>query len=390
MYETGARASAAIARVESASRRPASLGQLSVGCVSLAMGEPDAGTHPSVVEAAIDSLRRGNTRYEALTGAPVLREAIAAFLSDDARRDVRPSEVVLTHGGSGGLAATILALVNPGDRVVIPEPTYSLYADQVALAGGIVDWAPLTPSGELDLDLLAGKLPGARMTIICNPGNPTGKVLPPHEVRALFELAQANGCLLLSDEAYCDIVFDDVEFLSVLDLVDVDGLVICSRTFSKSFAMTGWRLGYVIAAEDIAASINLAHRTFNGALNSFVQEAALTALTLPKEVLDSERSSYQQRRDQVIASLGSIPNLRMARPQGAFYAFPRVDSALSSDALTARLAEGGVLVRSGTEYGPSGAGHFRISYAVDPATLGLGLHRIREVLADVPIMKETR
>jgi aspartate aminotransferase len=374
-------AAAAPNRVAAASRRPASPAGRPPWAISLAMGEPSEPTSPAVIDAAVAALHDGHTRYSEFTGMPDLRTAIASRLL--ARHDARvgPDQVVVTHGGSAGLGSTILALVDPGDRVVIPEPTYSLYADQVALAGGQVDFVANKPDGTLDLDALLPRLTGARLVILCNPGNPTGTVHDARDLMALGETISRTGCYLLSDESYADIVFEGRTFFSALDLPGASDLVICSRTFSKSYAMTGWRLGYVVSAVPVAQAVNLVHRTFNGPLNTFVQRAALTALQITDAELATMSRSYQERRDMVVARLAEIPQVTVAMPQGAFYAFPRVRAACSSDELTCRLAAAGVLVRSGTEYGPSGEGCFRISFATDPWLLEEGLRRIRVVIS---------
>jgi aspartate aminotransferase len=370
-------------RVAAASRRPKSLGAVPPGAVSLAMGEPFATTDVRITESAAASALAGNTRYEAMTGSPALRAAIAAKVSNQYNRNIIPSQVVPTHGASAGLAATILALVDPGDRVVIPEPTYSLYADHVVMAGGTVDWTGNAPDGSLDLDLLRAKIPGARMVILCNPGNPSGRIYKHAELEELAALAAAWGCYLISDEAYSAIVFDGLEFTSALSWPQYADNVICCCTFSKAYAMTGWRLGYVVATPAVADAINLVHRTFNGALNSFVQHAGVRALELEDQLLDGLVEAYQQRRDLVVERLSDMPGLELALPQGAFYAFPRVAMDISSDELAVRMADGGVLVRSGREYGPSGEGYFRISFATDLESLEEGLRRVQAVLSVV-------
>ncbi|WP_169811217.1 pyridoxal phosphate-dependent aminotransferase [Nocardia amamiensis] len=364
------------------SRRSSSLGAVPSGTISLAMGEPFAGTDTRITEAAMESARSGNTRYEAFTGSPALRTAIATTLSEQYGRPIGAQEVVPTHGASAGLAAAILTLVDPGDRVVIPEPTYSLYADHVAMAGGQVDWVPIGPDGSLDLEAIGERIQGARLVILCNPGNPSGRILSRHEIDTVVAAAAASNCYLISDEAYCDIVFDGLELASALSKPEYADIIVCCRTFSKSFAMTGWRLGYVVAGAGVADAINLVHRTVNGALNSFVQHAGVTALNLADDLLTGLAEQYQYRRDLVVSSLHGIPGVHLVRPQGAFYAFPRVDMDISSDELTRRMADAGVLVRSGREYGPSGEGHFRISFATDADHLVAGMDRVRRVLEE--------
>lgn len=169
-------AAAAAQRIIKSSRRPQSLGSAQAGSVSLAMGEPDTGTPAAVVDAAIAALNKGRTRYAPMTGSPELRNAIAAQTTSKYGRDTNPREIILTHGGSAGLAATIIALINPGDRVLIPEPTYSLYADHVAMVGAECVWVPNHPNGSLNIEGLRQEASSASMIILCNPGNPTGRV----------------------------------------------------------------------------------------------------------------------------------------------------------------------------------------------------------------------
>lgn len=376
LIDYGSDSSDSAQRIVLASRRPASLGSTPAGAIALSMGEPDAGTPEPIVEAAVEALRNGRTRYTNLSGAPELRRLLAEKLTARSGQNLSPDQIVITHGGSAGLAATILALINPGDKVLIPEPTYSLYADHLAMVGAEAIWVPNRADGTLDLERLAREAADTRMIILCNPGNPTGRVYSETELRKLAELLTAHPhLLLLSDEAYADIVFDGMTFLSALELPTISDQVICCSTFSKTYAMTGWRLGYVVASRKLSEKINLLHRTLNGSVNTFVQDAALVALETPTEHLKAMAQSYQARRDIVVDKLSGIPGLSMLPPQGAFYAFVKIDSGLTSDEMTARFAAAGVIVRSGSEFGPSGEGHVRLSFATDPETLEIGLDR---------------
>ncbi|MCA4131641.1 pyridoxal phosphate-dependent aminotransferase [Arthrobacter sp. M4] len=370
-------------RIAGSSRRPATLGAAAPGAISLAMGEPDAGTPAPIVNAAVRSLLGGRTRYSPMTGAPALREALATKISAEHARPTTAREVVLTHGGTAGLASAMLALVVPGDRVLIPEPTYSLYADHAAMVGAEVVWVPARRDGSLDLTTLREEASSARMIILCNPGNPTGRVYSTSDLSGIGEILGMNPeLLLLSDEAYGSIMFDGLEFASALDLPGVTSQVVFCGTLSKTYAMTGWRLGYVVADGAHADKINLIHRTINGPLNTFVQDAALAALETPSRDLRDAAVSYQERRDMVLKALSGISGVEMLPPQGAFYAFPRIASDLSSDEMVARFADAGVLVRSGTEFGPSGEGHVRISFATDVASLDEGLRRFAQAVKD--------
>ncbi|HEY5854838.1 MAG TPA: pyridoxal phosphate-dependent aminotransferase [Aldersonia sp.] len=368
-------------RIAVASRRPATLGSAPAGAFSLAIGEPYAGTPGPVVDAAVAALHAGRTRYESFSGSPRLRERLAAHLTARAGTTVDTGNVVISHGGSAGLAATVLSVVGPGDTVVLPEPTYSLYADQVAMAGGDVRWVGLRPDGGLALDALEAAVDGARLVIVCNPGNPTGAVIPPEDLATVVDLTARAGCYLLVDEAYGDIVFDGLTPHTAASAFPAEH-VLCAGTFSKTFAMTGWRVGWIAAAStDVAARINLVHRTINGPLSTFVQDAAAAALELPDSHFDDLRRGYQHRRDIVVDALRGHPRIEMARPRGAFYAFPRIDTGVPTADLVDRLARAGVLVRDGAEFGPSGARHVRLSFATGIDELRTGLDRLTAVLA---------
>lgn len=376
-------------RIRLVSRRPASLGTPVEGAISLAMGEPDGGTPRPIVEEATRALKAGRTRYSPITGSPPLRKALAEQLSTKNARILDENNVVLTHGGSAGLASAILALIRRGDDVLIPEPTYSLYADHVAMVGANTVWVPNHPDGTLDLEHIAVRAPGARMIVLCNPVNPTGVVFTEEVLRGLGEILRDNpDLLLLSDEAYSDIVFDGAGFTSALSLTEVSDQVIVVGTFSKSYAMTGWRLGYACASSNVAASIDLVHRTFNGPLNTFVQDAALAALRVPEQELRSLAESYERRRDLVMSYVHGLPGVTVVAPQGAFYAFPKIDSSLSSEQLAERFSEGGVQVRAGSEFGPSGESHVRVSFATDDSSLEEGLRRFAAVVRDLSEMEQ--
>jgi aspartate aminotransferase len=372
-----------VKRVRAASARPSDLGGDSLNSISLALGESTDSTPPQIVRAAVESLASGRTRYERITGSPRLRARIAEAFNAEGIESLDSDNVVVTHGASAGLAAAMLALVNPGDAVVLPEPTYSLYADQVAMAGGRVRWVPNDVGGRPRLDQLGAAMSGARLLVMCNPSNPTGHVLAAEDLAAIVALAAEHDANVIFDEAYRDVVFDGVSFASSAPLVPGNPNVLCCGTFSKSFSMTGWRLGWVLAGKENADAINLVHRTINGPLSTFVQDAASSALGLPRGHLQRAVSELQVRRDLVCAYLGAMSGVEAAIPQGAFYVFPRIDRGLTSAELTSRLASSGVLVRAGTEYGPSGEGHIRISFALDRSQLKEGMERISECLLQI-------
>jgi aspartate aminotransferase len=375
--------SAAVARIESISLRP-SLAPPPPGTVSLAMGEPDFDTPGEIVDAAVTALRDGHTRYTDPLGDADLRDALAVAVTQRAGAPFTRDQIVVTHGASAGLAAAIVGLVSPGDRVVIPEPTYSLYADLVALAGGMPDFVPLRPDYHLDFDRLAAALPGARLLVLCTPGNPTGAVVRSEEWARIAELATAAGVYVLSDEAYYSLVFTDAPFVSGLTIDALRDRFIYAQTFSKAYAMTGWRLGYLAGPREIVRAAGVIHRAFNGTNNAFVQRAALTA------VRDGERNArrwftaFAERRAYALARLRAIDGLDVTPPEGGFYIFIRYAAPLDSAQLTERFYAAGVAVRAGREYGPSGERHFRISFATSLENLELGIDRIAGVFAQLP------
>ncbi|MBD3010515.1 MULTISPECIES: pyridoxal phosphate-dependent aminotransferase [unclassified Streptomyces] len=370
----------AVARIAAASRRtqqPQSRADL----VSLAMGEPDFDTPPLVTEAAHASLRAGRTHYSPLLGEPALREALAGKLAATAGAPVSAADILITQGGTAGLAASILSLVNPGDKVVVPDPTYSLYADLVAMAGGVLDPVPLGPDLHWDLDRLADALDDARLFVFCNPVNPTGIVHGREELSALAELLDGTSTIVVSDEAYSDLDYTGRPFTSA---VSVDGLrerTVYCQTFSKSYAMTGWRVGYLWGPSPLIQAAARVHNTFNGSVNTFVQDAALVAVENCADDVVRMRAAYEERREIMRGELASIPGLTLSVPEGAFYQFPRYDLDLPSADVVAALRAHGVAVRPGSEFGARGEGHLRLSYAAGPRSIIEGVRRLADGLA---------
>ncbi|MEY8570227.1 pyridoxal phosphate-dependent aminotransferase [Brevibacterium linens] len=383
--------SPAIGRIAAASRRPAGLGSPIPGAVSLAMGEPDEQTAPHIIARAKTALDDGLTHYAPASGEPDLKQKLADYESTLAGRHVSAESIVLAHGATGALSSLVIALVSPGDKVVVPAPTYSLYVDLLAMVGAVAVPVPLRSDNMLDIEAIRAQVQDARMLIICNPSNPTGAVYDAEQLSDVAALlTEFPELVLVSDEAYSEIVFDDVDFVSALALSstdrehDVQAQIIKVGTFSKTFAMTGWRLGYCAAPRALAHHIDLIQRTLNGALATFVQDAALAALATAQSELNSMRATYQRRRDQVIEELQASDRVTVNTPKGAFYAFPHIDTSLSSLELVDAFAAGGLLVRAGSEYGLSGEGHVRLSFAADDEAITEGLRRFTTVVSQLP------
>lgn len=345
-------------------------------------GDPDFATPGHIRRALHDAIEAGATHYGEPFGDVELRAALAEQVSARCGRTVSTAQVIVTHGASGGLGAAILACVDPGDRVVIPEPTYSLYADQVRAAGAQPVFVRTRADFHLDLDAIAAAAPGSRMLVLCHPCNPTGAVLRRDELEAVARIAALHDLLVLADEAYDAIVHDGVSFTSTLDVAALADRLIYCQTFSKRYAMTGWRVGYVVAPSPLAAAIGRVHFTLHGPPNTAVQRAALAAVHGGDGCIAPMLREYARRRDMVLAQLGDIRGLRIAPAEGTFYVFFAYPQEVDSVTMLQRLLDHGVAVRAGSEFGDGGEGHLRLSYTASPEVLEQGLARLRAALAE--------
>ncbi len=349
------------------------------GAIRLHVGDPDFATPEHIVKAMFEAVEAGMTHYANWEGDPELRRAIADQAGALAAWEITTDNVVVTHGATAGITATFLASVNPGQRVLIPEPSYSFYVDAVRMARAEPVMIPPAPGFRIDLDALAAEAPGAHMVVICHPCNPTGVVHTRAELEAIVEIAERNDLLVVSDEAYSSIVFEGAEFVSMLQLPALRDRLIYLQTFSKKYAMTGFRIGYVVAPTAIAGGTLTVHRMMTGAVNTFVQRAALTALTVESDDPERMRREYELRRDLVMEATHGTPALELAAPEGTFYAFMRSTEGVTAADLFERARERGVAVRSGLEFGPSGEGAIRVSFATDRESLTEGIERLRDI-----------
>lgn len=376
----GFKAAEAVLRVERSSLRvqqPASSGDM----VSLAMGEPDFDTPPRIVQAAADALQNGFTHYAPLLGDKLLCQALAEQVAEQSGNPVMAGEVLVTHGGTGGLAAAILSIVNPGDRVVIPDPTYSLYADLVNMAGGICVPMPCRRDLHWDLDRLEKVMDGAKLFVFCNPGNPTGIVHTRQEIEALGRIVKASNTRVIADEAYSDLVFTGQPFTSVLQVEAFRGRTLYCQTFSKSYAMTGWRVGYLAGPAEMITAAARVHNTLNGSVNTAVQRAALVALKECGPDVRRMFEVYKERRQLMVDGLMKIRGLKLNQPEGAFYCFPSYELPIPAIDMVGILREQGLAVRPGSEFGAAGERHLRLSYAASKEAIVEGVARLQRGLA---------
>jgi aspartate/methionine/tyrosine aminotransferase len=367
MPEHGTRAIAAIA-----ARHP--------DVIDLTLGEPDFATPAHIAEAGVSAVRAGRTRYAPGAGLPALRKAAAEAVTARTGASVAGERVVVTAGAVLGVFAALAALVPRGGRVLVPDPGWSCYVGQCTLLGFEPVRYQLDSTNGFEPDLEAldalAAASDAALLVINNPGNPTGAVWRRQTVERCVELARRHGMWLLADEVYDELTFDR-EHVSTVPLGD-DGGVVTTFSFSKTYAMTGWRVGYLVASPEIAAATTrvLEHAASSVAMPS--QYAALAALQGPQDCVAHMRSAYRERRDLALERL-DLEGLSCSRPDGAFYALVDVSAADADSASFARsLASrtNGVACAPGDAFGPAAAGMLRLSLAAAPTAIDEGIRRI--------------
>ncbi len=346
------------------------------------IGEPDFDTPGNIKEAAIKALREGFTHYTPADGIYELREAIAEKAGEKRDIDVKPEEVVVTVGGKMAIFSAVLTFVNPGDEVILPSPAYPAYAAAVELAGGSIVKVPLLEEKGFSFrpEDIEGRVSERTKAIIVNsPSNPTGGVIAKSDLEALAEIAKKHDLVVLSDEIYEDIVFDGEKHFSIASIPGMKERTVIISGFSKSYAMTGWRLGYAIAPENVADKIKRIQLNACSCPVSFAQKGAIEAILNGMESARSMAMEYERRRDVIIDGLNRIPGFKCLRPKGAFYAFPNVkELGLSSKVLASRiLEEAAVALLPGTSFGAEGEGYLRLSFATSIENIREGLERIR-------------
>lgn len=357
--------------------------------IHLEIGEPDFDTPEHIVEAGCRALRDGQTHYTPAAGIPELRDAIAADVSKSRSIEVAPKQVVVTPGGKPIMFFTILALVEKGDEVLLPSPAFPIYESMVNFAGAKPVPVPLRQENEFRFDLeefRAGLSERTKLVILNSPANPTGGVLTPEDLSGLAEiLRERPGIFILSDEIYSRLLYSG-EFTSIASQPDMgpENRTIILDGFSKTYAMTGWRLGYGVMPEPLAEQIAKLQVNSNSCTNAATQYAGLEALTGPQDSVKEMLKEFRTRRDLIVSGLNALPGVECLTPQGAFYAFPRIsDTGQDADTLADLLMEkAGVSCLSGTGFGEYGEGHIRFSYANSRENISYALENINKVLKE--------
>jgi aspartate aminotransferase len=364
--------------------------------IGFGAGEPDFPTPDFIVEAAVAAARDPkNHRYTPAAGLPALKQAIAAKTLRDSGYEVDPAHVVVTNGGKQAVFQAFAAIIDPGDEVLLPAPYWTTYPEAISLAGGKpvevfagADQGYLVTVAQLE----AARKPQTKALLFCSPSNPTGAVYSPEQTKAIGEWALEHGIWVITDEIYEHLTYDDAVFTPIVRVVpDLAEQTIVVNGVAKTYAMTGWRVGWMIAPADVtkAAANFQSHLTSNVANVS--QYAALAALEGGLDDVHEMRTAFDRRRQIIVSMLGQIEGIRVPTPQGAFYAYPSVAGLLgvtvrgrritsSADLAAVILDEAEVAVVPGEAFGPSG--YLRLSYALGDDDLVEGVTRMQKLLAE--------
>jgi aspartate/methionine/tyrosine aminotransferase len=351
--------------------------------VHLEIGEPDFDTPAHIKDAAKRALDGGATHYGPSAGLPELREAIAKHVSETRGVPVSPEQVVVTPGAKPIMFFTIMALVGQGDEVVYPNPGFPIYESVINFVGGKPVPIPLRESSEFgfDLDLFEQSVSSRTKLIIINsPENPTGGVLDRSQIERIAAIARKHDVPVLSDEIYRQFLYEG-EFVSILQVPGLHRQTILLDGFSKSYAMTGWRLGYGVFPPELVEHITRLMVNSASCTASFVQLAGIAALQGEQAEVGRMVAEFKRRRDILVDGLNKLPGVRCLRPRGAFYVFPNITGTRRSSAEIAErlLNEAGVAALSGAAFGAHGEGYLRFSYANSEENLRAALDRMRPV-----------
>ncbi len=355
--------------------------------IHLGIGEPDFLTPKHIRDAAAAAANEGWTHYAPAAGLPDFRKAIAASWASRRGIPCEAANVVVTPGAKQVLLFAMLALTEPGDEVIIPSPAFPNYASIANFLDVRVVTTPLLPDRQFDIDIdaLRARINGrTRMLILNTPHNPTGGAVSDASLHAIAGLVKQHGFTVVADDIYGDMLYDGT-FTAFGSLPGMFEHTITVDGFSKTYAMTGWRLGFAISPEPLAKHFSTLMNNSSSCVPPFVQKAGIAALEGPQDEIHAMLAEFRRRRDVVVQGLNAIPGVSCPMPPGAFYAFPRIDgTGMTSAQLADRLLdEGGVVTLPGSAFGDEGEGYIRISYANSVENLAEGVRRIGAFLAGV-------
>jgi aspartate aminotransferase len=364
--------------------------------ISFGVGQPDIPTFDHIVESAKRALDKRATGYTETAGIPRLRRAFAEYLNERYGAGAREDEVIVTTGAKTAIFLAIASYISPGDEVIIPEPSYPAYGEVVRFLGGVPRYIPLIfkdPSSgfQLDLEMLESIInKRTKMIVLNNPHNPTGYVFPLKIVESLYQLAREKGLLILADEIYDNFVYGETGFRSITSLSGWKDYVLYVNGASKTFSMTGWRIGYLVVRSDIARKLTRLAVNIYSCAPSFAQEAAADALKGDWAPVKRMIEIFRVRRDLIYQELSKIKGLEVWKPHGAFYIFPRVSSILSRSKMSVEefvdylINKYQVVVLPGSGF-PDTAGrdYIRLSYAVSEEDIKEGVRRISDAVKEL-------
>jgi len=354
--------------------------------ISFGIGEPDFITPDHVREAAKQAIEEGYTHYTPNAGFADLREALSQKLNDFNHIPVKSGEVLVTSGGTQALFSAFYVLLNPGDELIVPDPGFLIYGSQVILAGGNPVFLPIREANHFQIDpneLEKMITPKTKAILLNSPSNPTGMVINRDILEKVAEIAKKYNLFIISDELYEDILFDGRKHLSIASLPGMKERTISIFGFSKSYAMTGWRIAYIACPESLIQEMIKIQQNTAVCPNSVTQRAVLYGLQNPRETnlsIDNMREAYQKRRDVIINGFSEIEEFDCLSPEGAFYAFPNITkTGKSSGELSMYLLdECGVVTVPGNAFGQYGEGYLRFSFATSIDMIKNGLEKIKE------------
>jgi len=356
--------------------------------IHMEIGQPDFQTYDHIRLKGAWAIAEGYTRYTPSGGIPRLREVIAQDAGLRRGLQIRPDQVVVGPGAKPGLFFPTLAVIEPGDEVIYPDPGFPTYAAMINVAGGIPVAVPLKEENNFSFDMeVFDQLVNdrTRLIILNTPANPTGGVIPLGDLQHIAQVAIQHDCWVMSDEIYARLVYDGLKVPSIATLPAMAERTIIVDGFSKTYAMTGWRLGFTIMPVELAGRVELLLNHSVGCTASFTQIAGIEAITASQERVEAVVAEYQLRRDRIVSGLNTIPGVHCQKPQGAFYAFPNITSfGMPARELAQQLLEqANVAVLPGTDFGQHGEGYLRLCFAISPKNIDRALERIAEFLGKV-------
>jgi aspartate/methionine/tyrosine aminotransferase len=355
--------------------------------INLGIGQPDFKTPPHVVEAAVKALYDGHHGYTPSPGVPELRKAVVEDIAKYRGVDVSPDRVVVVPGGKVTMFFAILMFGEPGAEIMYPNPGFPIYESLINFTGAKAVPTPLLEENDFSFDaesVLAGITPNTRLLIVNSPANPTGGTVSRREFDKLVEGLKAHPHVaILSDEIYSRMTYDEREHVSLLGYKELEDRLILLDGWSKTYAMTGWRIGYGIWPESLVEHATRLAVNCHSCVNAATQQAAIAALRGPQDFVDHMVSAFDERRRVIVDGLNDIPGVSCRTPGGAFYAFPNISgTGLSSHEMQDRLLEeAGVATIAGTSFGAYGEGYLRFSYANTVENIETALARMRALLA---------